>query len=728
MSYTRISDLPLALPLDGGDQVAVSQGKVERRIAVAGLAQVPVRPPPEIADSAADFPAYFGEQLDPAAGGLRVLLDATTNARNLLAAPAPRTAPTVVTAADGKPGVLFDGAQNALYSRDIAERLNSTRAFTVTLAADFPSEFFTGSTRRSLWHIQWWNEGNDAANAAQLYFDPATARLGFTVRKTGSADGTVQSLLLAAGTRVIQCRFDLNQPLATRTQYRVGKTAWVSAPAGIADWNNIEWHVFAVGNSASSALQRGAPMTLRRLNVLDRRAGDAEADGIMDIALAQSGGGAYPPTSPAVVRDLAAVRTAKNSRIALFRNGDGDNTAALNKLFALASVNGDETLLGPGDYNTSAEVLIPPGYVNIRGVGHRTAILPQANTYDGVRLRGNFGLNGAAEFGKLRIAGPALNGARPPRNGKAAFVLDNAPQARIRPILAENYDIGQTGVNNSYNATWDCPMTNRGETNVNVGMNLPELDHTGADWLFHDIQVSGYVAGLHVGGDTGGFHFNKFSIGSSVPADPSITVTGYHGDGRVYFGPVMASAPILLGLDYVTRVQRGLGTVAFRNGHVEGWWDRYAFLSFAPVNISVRDVGFNPSKTGANAALGIYAAYGFREAVQEWAKCTISTGELRNDPAFFHDMYDGGVIDERLWATSSGIVVKGQNQGRGWMDSLYRGSNARLWSGQRGVGSYVRNGRQHTYRGRIVTCYDDATGAQKVSADGGATFKTVMPA
>lgn len=400
-------------------------------------------------------------------------------------------------------------------------------------------------------------------------------------------------------------------------------------------------------------------------------------------------------------------RTPANAGLAVTKDGTGDNTASLNTFLQQCATNGDAGVLEPGRYRTTAEILMPTGAMSLRGAGRNlTRIEPAGYTYNGFRVQGTFA---EAQHGKL-IGGFSVmsqNTAPVPRNGKAAFMLDNCPQAVVSDIGFDNFDIGVDCINNSYNA---CFYGLRGRrtvpANVNMALNIREGGISGGDWFIVDLQAQGKVGAVCMAGNGGGYHFHKYSLGiSGISSTPNYGV-------------------VTIGRDYASDTQLpGSGSIEFIGGHVEGWRNARFLRTFGSVDCLVQGTGFNPSAQEAGQqATGLLHMTDPAGSKTFWRHNTVgggasyfATAQLMTldgaAPSGSFDMY------EELWLSGS-TTLGGTSYFGNWLRTLWEFSNVAP-ADRRGVSFSANHDRSQSELriGNVYMTADNANGRMLVTGN-----------
>jgi hypothetical protein len=369
--------------------------------------------------------------------------------------------------------------------------------------------------------------------------------------------------------------------------------------------------------------------------------------------------------------------------------GSADSTAGLNAFFAWCATNHRAGMVPAGTYRTTAELVIPAGHGGIYAENKTwkgTWIKPDNNTYNGLRMVGSFD----EAHHRQRVDGftiASANTSAAPSNGKAAFIVDNSPQAIVTGIQVDNYDIGLDAINNCYDMTWEsCYTVREGYPNVNIGFLMREYEVSGADWYCYNMHAGGRKAGF-LAYRTGGITFFGCSFGC-LSADGPQTNDDY--------------GPIVLGKNpFDGSTPGGVFLLRFVRCHLEGWWYTYAVRIHGESSVAFDTCAFlaNQTETGKIArgflrisnAAGSHIAYNNCDA--GWM-CKTAGDNLAQI-----DGWNGGfIMDEHGW-TSGGRDWSGGSFFGNWMVSLMEWSNYRGTTDQRGFATWANH---DTWRTNIV--------------------------
>lgn len=251
------------------------------------------------------------------------------------------------------------------------------------------------------------------------------------------------------------------------------------------------------------------------------------------------------------------------------------NTASINAAMAAAVAIGEECRLPPGVLRHDGPLLWPGGVVRLSGMSAATVLTASRPGFTGLTVRGPGSPAGASGYVRdFAIAGASQT---PTADGTAALRLDGIRQVAVDRVNVSGYDMGFDLVNNCYGSEFRNVRALFGT--CNVGVNLRTGPQSGSDLAFYNCWLGGQVAGAHISGDGGGYHFHGGQLGCGQRGGTTDDLN---------------RAAIIAGRDYLTGAPGStsfdLWGVSFEGAN-HGW----AIATWDQVRAVVAACSFNPT-------------------------------------------------------------------------------------------------------------------------------------
>jgi hypothetical protein len=349
--------------------------------------------------------------------------------------------------------------------------------------------------------------------------------------------------------------------------------------------------------------------------------------------------------------------------------GTVDSTTSLQNWINSLTSTGRPGWLPAGTYKINDTLVASGQSLILQGSGALTTKIVQT-TAGKVGIRFNITGDGlatpcgyAADFS---IAGPAAN----PTDFQSGILLDSCRGFDLIRTDVSNFDIGYDFKNNCFNSALYSPSVRR-YSSCNIGINLRGMEgaqfQSGNDISIFNAKIFGKLGSVVIGPNSGGFHFFGGQFGSS-----GLTTN------RDDLGNIM------LGVQYDSVLQSGTGTLTtgacsadFHGISIEGVTRTWFIQCYDQITATFDSLGYTPSVTGADAALGILKCTNAQQTQLAFigAHQIQSGGVLQTAIASFAGGGSALAIYEELWQQGS-LTVNGVGVGARVMQSLGQQSNA----------------------------------------------------
>lgn len=317
-------------------------------------------------------------------------------------------------------------------------------------------------------------------------------------------------------------------------------------------------------------------------------------------------------------------------------NGVADDTARLQAAINAAIAGGYELDLGAGTFKTTAELWWNDPNPRIFGRGMAdTIIAPSATSYHALRVGTGTQVNEGGYLRDFGVRGPIVT---PSKTSKAGVCCDAVLFCSLSRIAVDQHDIGFDFINNCYGSTGYNLRSGYGT--CNVALNLRNGFQSGSDLSFYNSWLSGEVAGVHISGDGGGFHF--------------------YG-GQISAGQQSSSAMVgaaVVGKDYESGTT-GRSSVTFDGIDFEGYHKCAAIRTFSEVTVRVNGCAFLGTATTTERATGIVEITNALNSRFFWVG-NAWTGDFSAPTLIVQLTGSTGVLfTESMWVTTPPMTING---------------------------------------------------------------------
>jgi len=336
--------------------------------------------------------------------------------------------------------------------------------------------------------------------------------------------------------------------------------------------------------------------------------------------------------------------------------------------WANLGVLGQPLFLPPGNYKINSTLSFSGLSLICQGAGSNVSRIFQTTAgIPGVRL--NITGDGVATpcgyFSDIGVIGPVAN----PTDFQARILFDACRGFNTLRTDVGNFDIGYDFKNNCFNSSLYSPSCHRFNS-CNIGIYLRGFDtqfNAGNDISIYDAILSNKLGCVVIGPNSGGYHFFGGQLGTSGLAT-----------NRDDLGAIM------LGVTYDAVLQTGVGllttggcTADFSGLSIEGVNRMWFIQSYDEDTCGFYNMGFTPSQTGANAALGILKMQNAKNSQFDFGGCLSiqAGGILQTAIASFAGGGSALCVREGPWQQGS-LTVNGSGVSTRVMQSLAQQSNA----------------------------------------------------
>jgi hypothetical protein len=350
--------------------------------------------------------------------------------------------------------------------------------------------------------------------------------------------------------------------------------------------------------------------------------------------------------------------------------GVSDSTAGLQAWINILTSTGAIGFLPAGTYKITDTLVASGNSIVLQGAGALTTKIVQATsgkTGFRVNITGDGLATPCGYISDISVIGPAAN----PTDFKSGFLLDTCRGFDLVRCYVSNFDIGYDFINNCFNSAFYSCSTHRFGS-CNIGMNLRGIEgaafQAGNDISIFNPKFFGKLGAVVIGPNSGGYHFFGGQFGS----------TGLTAN-RDDLGNIM------LGVVYDTVLQTGTGslttgscTVDFNGLSIEGVTRTWFIQCYDEITAGFNNMGYTPSVTGANAALGLIKCTNAKQTqlVFQGGQSIQAGGVFQTAIASFAGGGSAlGILEDCLWHQGS-LTVNSVGVSALAMQSLGQQSNA----------------------------------------------------
>jgi hypothetical protein len=285
--------------------------------------------------------------------------------------------------------------------------------------------------------------------------------------------------------------------------------------------------------------------------------------------------------------------------------GATDSYTGLQNAINAAIAANAELFIPAGSYKVSAGLVANNNYFRIRGAASygNTKITASASGYTVFTIGAGSGQGGPQGY----IKDVTIDGAGRPgsSDGFAALLISGMQEFEVTNVSLGGADICLDYSNNSFGGYINNVRGGFGGT-CNVGFNIRKAAGAGGDFTIVNMWMDGVIAGMQMGGNTGGYHF----FGGQINA------------GQGTSSPADSSGAVILGKDYLTGTTAE-ATVDFHGTSFEGTDYAWLFRTFWQSNLTCIACNLNPAD-GSHPAIGVYKGTNFLGGRVHLENCTIS--------------------------------------------------------------------------------------------------------